>query len=223
MNRGSPREEAGRLTAAFFFALLAQEALFDRRGPLDIGLFVYNLLLVALFVNQRPSTRRDSDLVWFLSVLATASPLLGYRATTVVSPYGKWVGEAIQLVALGGMVWAAASLGPAVGIGPADRGLVQTGPYRHIRHPLYAFEILFGAGYLTAHPGLRNGLVLLLVTPLQVFRALREERIIEGYEAYRARVRRRFVPWPAARQERREGEEATRECRGGTEISVVGP
>lgn len=81
-----------------------------------------------------------------------------------------------------------------------ERGqrVITSGPYRYVRHPMYAGAILyfFGAPLLLGSVwGL--ALVPLLIAVLAV-RTLNEERMLraelEGYSDYAARVRNRLVP-----------------------------
>jgi protein-S-isoprenylcysteine O-methyltransferase Ste14 len=78
------------------------------------------------------------------------------------------------------------------------QGVVSTGPYRHVRHPLYASAFLFlpgGALLLGTWWGL---LPAAAVLGLIVWRIPREERMLEeglaGYEEYERAVRYRLVP-----------------------------
>jgi protein-S-isoprenylcysteine O-methyltransferase Ste14 len=81
-----------------------------------------------------------------------------------------------------------------------DRGqtVISTGPYRCVRHPMYAAAILFFLGTAL----LLGSWCGVLCTPVFVvffaFRAVREERLLreglEGYGAYMAKVKYRFVP-----------------------------
>ena len=100
----------------------------------------------------------------------------------------------IQVIALLGWAASLTTLGRSFGIVPADRGLVQHGPYRFVRHPIYAFEALFFLGFLMAVPTLRSGLIIAVFLTLQVVRILREERILKGYGEYRQQVRWRILP-----------------------------
>ena len=90
-------------------------------------------------------------------------------------------------------------LSPAVRI-QTDRAqaLVDTGPYRIVRHPMYAGFALFAPGtalLLGSWVGLLGALVLIAVV---AWRAVREERLLcerlEGYAEYTRRVRYRLVP-----------------------------
>jgi protein-S-isoprenylcysteine O-methyltransferase Ste14 len=82
----------------------------------------------------------------------------------------------------------------------AERGhkVSDSGPYAHVRHPMYAAAILFLAGT----PLLLGSWWGLACVPLLVaglgYRAVLEERMLgaqlEGYADYAARVRYRFVP-----------------------------
>ena len=91
-------------------------------------------------------------------------------------------------------------LSPAVRI-QTDRGqtVVSTGPYRHVRHPLYAGFILFTVGtalMLGSAYGVPGALVL---NALIAWRAAREEQVLQrelaGYGEYMSRVKYRFIPY----------------------------
>ena len=92
-----------------------------------------------------------------------------------------------------------AYLSPAVRI-QTERGqtVVSTGPYRYVRHPLYAGFIFYAFGtalLLGSWYGLLGGLALI---GMVAWRAVQEERVLEGelkgYREYEKRVRYRFIP-----------------------------
>ena len=77
--------------------------------------------------------------------------------------------------------------------------MVSTGPYRYVRHPLYAGLIPFTLGTALLL-GSRYGLLgALLLIAMVAWRAVQEERMLrqelDGYAAYLTRVRYRFVPY----------------------------
>ena len=104
------------------------------------------------------------------------------------------LGLALQIAGLLLALWALWSLGRAFGIAPADRGLIRHGPYRWLRHPAYAGELLALTGFGLAHPSLWNGIVLTAIALSLVARLGHEERAIAGYTAYAAQVRWRLMP-----------------------------
>ncbi|MGO4835010.1 isoprenylcysteine carboxylmethyltransferase family protein, partial [Rhizobiaceae sp. 2RAB30] len=76
--------------------------------------------------------------------------------------------------------------------------VVDTGPYAIVRHPMYASTLLLFAGIpllLGSWLGLPLGLVLILGL---AWRTVREEGALhaglDGYDAYAARVRYRWIP-----------------------------
>ena len=103
-------------------------------------------------------------------------------------------GLVLRCLGLAGMLAALLSLGRSFGLGAADRGLVTGRLYRFVRHPLYAAELTFFLGYLTANFSPTNLTVFALLLAGQVARILREERIIAGYATYASQVRWRLVP-----------------------------
>jgi protein-S-isoprenylcysteine O-methyltransferase Ste14 len=82
-----------------------------------------------------------------------------------------------------------------------ERGhhVIDTGPYAHVRHPMYSSAIL----YLACMALLLGSWWGLVCIPLFAaglgMRALREERVLAeqlpGYDAYRSRVRYRLIPY----------------------------
>lgn len=93
-----------------------------------------------------------------------------------------------------------AYLSPAVRV-QTERGqtVVSTGPYRYVRHPMYAAFVLFTLGtalLLGSWYGVLGGLLLI---GMVARRAVLEERVLreelEGYSAYMTRVRYRCIPY----------------------------
>lgn len=99
------------------------------------------------------------------------------------------------------MVWARLAFGHRslqAAANPTAGGLVTTGPYRFIRHPIYTAACLFGWSGILMHWSLINVLLGVLLIAGGVVRMLCEERlIIELYPEYRdyARATKRMVPY----------------------------
>jgi Phospholipid methyltransferase len=172
------------------FASLFVKRLMSGGGMVQLGQVAAVTVFAALFLLRRPAGRTGTTWETMLALAGTFLP-----AATLPAPGNLfWLGEIIQVAGLTGMVAAAISLGRSFGIAPADRGLRTTGLYAWIRHPLYAMEIGYFAGYLVANPSWRNLAVLTANAALQLFRALREERILKDYASYAGRVRWRLLP-----------------------------
>ncbi len=133
----------------------------------------------------------------------TAMGLLAWWAAAPLrGGYAPWPAWALLLAAalLGG--WALWANRPGnFNVRPAPRAgarLVRHGPYRWIRHPMYASVILFcgGCAFATASwPAL--ALLAALVAVLIVKAALEERWMAEAHPDYAAYRRQswRFVPW----------------------------
>ena len=108
---------------------------------------------------------------------------------------------ALQLMAVALMVWARVTFGRRsfhAAANPTAGGLVTTGPYRIIRHPIYTAACLFGWGAIVAHWSLVSvafGILLLLGA---LVRMLCEEQLIKQkyleYVEY-AKVTKRMIPY----------------------------
>jgi len=162
--------------------------------PLPIaGLILINsVMLVFLMIRRDPAKLGSkSDLVIALAGTFIVTLLLDKKSLDSAEVFPT----VLQIAGLLGWVWSLSTLGRSFGIVAADRGLVQHGPYRFLRHPIYAFEIVFFLGYLAAVPTPRSAVIIGVWIILQCLRIIREERIIEGYETYTNNVRWRLIPF----------------------------
>lgn len=106
-----------------------------------------------------------------------------------------------EVAAVALMVWARLTFGHRsfhAAANPTAGGLVTTGPYHFIRHPIYAAVCLFGWAGILAHWSLINALLGGLLVAGAVARMLCEERLIVAvYPEYRdyAKVTWRMVPY----------------------------
>ena len=89
-------------------------------------------------------------------------------------------------------IWSVRSLGRSLSVIAQAREVVEKGPYRWVRHPLYAGEIVSALGLAVAAgtPAAMGAWIALCA--LQGYRALREEQILlhalPAYRSYRSRT-----------------------------------
>lgn len=96
----------------------------------------------------------------------------------------------------GAILWQIASkytLGRSFGLLPANRGVVQSGPYRCVRHPIYLGYLVGHIGFLCAFFSVQNAILLAAVYGFQIARLLREENVLSQDPAYRTYMER--TPW----------------------------
>lgn len=89
------------------------------------------------------------------------------------------------------------TLGRSFGIVPANRGVVDGGPYLLVRHPIYTGYLVTHIAFVAAHPRPWNIAVVILADAALIARALFEERVLsrdERYRAYCGRVSWHLVP-----------------------------
>ena len=105
----------------------------------------------------------------------------------------------VSASALGLMVVIAGkvALGRSFGLIPANRGVVCSGPYRLVRHPIYLGYLITHVAFVAANPTMWNMVVFTIADVALLARAVCEEETLtrdEAYKAYTTRVRWRVVP-----------------------------
>jgi protein-S-isoprenylcysteine O-methyltransferase Ste14 len=167
--------------------------------PVITGLAVIGETLPFLYIVLRvPSntlSQRPTD--WLFGLLGTVMPLLVKPETDVAALIPALACFAIMVAGILLQLMAKVVLGRAFGIVAANRGVRVLGPYRFVRHPMYAGYTLTHIGFLLAMPSLQNILFYAMAFTFQIARIFREERVLrqdDRYHAFAARVRYRLIP-----------------------------
>jgi hypothetical protein len=181
-NLSAPRalDTAERLILTVVFGYFAYKLLSDvlaTGNPFSLVLLMSEAAVLAFVLLRRPTSdisRKPFE--WALGFGGTLVPMLARPGGSgSLLPYAGLLPLFIVGVAI--QVAAKLYLGLSFGIVPANRGVKMRGPYRFVRHPMYAGYILTQFGYLLANPTLRN---------LTVYD--------EAYGRYAARVTYRLIP-----------------------------
>jgi protein-S-isoprenylcysteine O-methyltransferase Ste14 len=133
-----------------------------------------------------------------MATVAVLAPLLpryvnlgeaDYALNRIDPAWIRGLGGLVALAGCGLAVWGARSLGPSLTPGTEplpDGDLVTSGPYAHVRHPIYAGLVLIMGGYTFAWSNWTLALLVALAAR-QYFeaKARAEERwLLERYPSY---------------------------------------
>lgn len=160
-------------------------------------LFISETFPFLLILMRRPSTTMsERPLDWLFGFAGTTAPLLIVPSleNPLIAPSlcAAIVISGIFLQISGKLI-----LGFSFGIVAANRGVKVGGPYRFIRHPIYAGYTITHVGLLLAMPSLLNAILYASALALQIVRILREERILcqdQQYRDFAERVSYRLLP-----------------------------
>jgi len=165
--------------------------------PTGLLLLTSELLVVVLTVTRRYTPLVDRRAwVRIVAAMSIVGPLLLRPASA-----GGLVAEAltatVSAAGLAVVIAGKLSLGRSFGLLPANRGIVCTGVYRIIRHPIYVGYLVTHLAFLAAHPTMWNAAALLSADMALVLRARLEEHTLArdpAYAAYCHVVRWRLLP-----------------------------
>ncbi len=136
---------------------------------------------------------KAASLVATLMLALAIASLLPFRALLAVGPAGL----AAQGLALLLLLWARLTFGLRsfhAAANPTRGGLVTTGPYAFLRHPIYAAVLLFTWAAVLSHLRSRTLIVGLAASAAVAVRIAAEEHLVvqryPEYREYAARTKR---------------------------------
>lgn len=179
---------------ALFAWLLARlgSSYLEHGRPLTLMLIGSESLVVLFILIRRRTervTRRPAD--WALAFGATCVPLLVQPSEA--APLAALPGFLLMVAGTGVQLHAKLTLGRSFGLVAADRGVKTHGPYRWVRHPMYAGYLVTHVGFLLISPSAWNVAIYACGFALQLARIGAEERLLSQESAYAAL--REKVPW----------------------------
>jgi len=154
-------------------------------------------LVVALTIVRRAPAAVDRTWVArIVTMFATfGPPLVRPNSLNAIAPESVTV--LISAVGLIIVVTGKISLGRSFGLIPANRGVVSTGMYRFVRHPIYLGYLFTHAGFVIANPLQWNWVMLFVADVALMYRAVLEEKTLAtdpAYAEYMQRTRWRIFP-----------------------------
>jgi protein-S-isoprenylcysteine O-methyltransferase Ste14 len=193
------RHALGNLLVAASFAIPAiPNARHFFRGPADAIWTIGAVLMAAMSLVRIAPKAARLDLVAFIStvipvfllpcLLRPEGPSSGLLALT---------GVGLELAGVAVSQVSRLYMGRSFGILPGNRGIVSRGPFRLVRHPIYAGWFILTVGYLASYPSWTNCLITLATIPFMMWRIRLEEDLLNAdpdYQNYRLMVPFRLLP-----------------------------
>lgn len=192
-------EILSRMAIVAMFTILAVRLGLDfveSRRLTSLLLLASEALVVVLTVFRRPTGVVDrSPRARVLTTVSLIGPMLVGPSAAALAPelVTALLGAAGLSVVIGGKL----SLGRSFGLMPANRGIVSSGLYRLVRHPIYMGYLITHVGFLLANATVANVVIFFAADMTLMMRAVYEERVLARdaeYREYQQKVRWRVVP-----------------------------
>jgi protein-S-isoprenylcysteine O-methyltransferase Ste14 len=182
------------------------------------------LFLVALLPGIHHYASTVADVIWaigaglmgLLSLVRVPPKTVSLNARTIAATAGMMllptflepsristgaiynIGVAIEVAGVVVTQIARITLGRRFGLLPANRGIVSSGPFRLVRHPIYSGWLILTVGYVIIYASWQNILITLSVIPFMIWRISQEETHLSadpGYREYMQQVPYRVLPF----------------------------
>jgi protein-S-isoprenylcysteine O-methyltransferase Ste14 len=189
------RTALAALTGSMAFRVLM--AIIQGDEPWVSALVLVGELLLLFFVifARRASEGSTSTREWLIAFAGTAAPLLATPGGSPLLPVN--IIAVIFIVGIFLQVAAKVNLNRSFGIVPANRGVVTSGFYSVVRHPVYASYFIGHVAFFLVNPTIWNLCIYSIELGFQIARMHAEEGLLSRdpvYAAYLRNVRYRLVP-----------------------------
>jgi protein-S-isoprenylcysteine O-methyltransferase Ste14 len=154
----------------------------------------FYLLMIWCYLRRGPAiATTDSITARAAAVVATLTPFaIPLLHAAPPGPGRQYAADGLLAAGTAWALWSLRYLGRNLSLFAQARELVDRGPYRWIRHPLYAGEIVSSLGLAIAAGTVAAFAVWLAFCALQGYRVLREEQVLlralPRYRSYRSRT-----------------------------------
>jgi protein-S-isoprenylcysteine O-methyltransferase Ste14 len=193
-------EIASRVCAAAALSVFLASAIVQfAKNPsrITLLLFAFTALLdMGLVVFTRVAHERDWAPLSMVFAMVGTFYYLAFRTEPGIHLIPEAAAAGLQITGIVIQICAKLTLRRSFGLLPANRGVVVSGPYRILRHPIYFGYFVRDLGFLLPNFGIQNVIVFALHYCVQVCRIVREERVLSKdsrYREYMSRVRYRLV------------------------------
>lgn len=191
---------AARAAVIVLFSMMAIRfgADFVKTGRMTgLLLLVSEMLVVMLTVMRRSAATVDRSMrARLLTGLSMLAPAL-LQPAHVAALVPQWLTVAVSIAGLTIVIAGKVTLGRSFGLMPANRGVVSSGVYRIVRHPIYLGYLVTHIAFLAATPSAWNIAALFAADAALLARAVCEEKTLardERYRTYQQAVRWRVLP-----------------------------
>ena len=161
-------------------------------------LLLGEIITISLVIVAKPTDTRDFSITPVLLTVAGTFCIILVSLDTGIQLVPRIVSQTIMVIGICWQILSKIYLGRSFGLLPAHRSVVDTGPYRLIRHPIYFGYFINHVGFLLNQFSLYNLMILTIVYLFQFGRMYYEEKTLsrsEEYRQYKERVKKRFIPF----------------------------
>jgi protein-S-isoprenylcysteine O-methyltransferase Ste14 len=147
-------------------------------GLIFFGLLVVRDLAASWFLLSRKSSKEKTPfrLSEVLAYISSAWPFI-YLDSYHSLPEAGLISSILAIVGFTVSTFALFDLGSSFGVSSANRGVVRTGLYRYIRHPMYSGYIISEFGFIFLNP--LNMIIWVISSVLYLVRMKIEDRVLK--------------------------------------------
>ncbi|MDR1828773.1 MAG: isoprenylcysteine carboxylmethyltransferase family protein [Methylobacteriaceae bacterium] len=188
-------------TARFALTMVENHEAGKSFNYVNLLLFIEELVtFLVIVLSRRPKDTNVTLKTTFLTAVASYY-IMFVSFSDTASTVTLVPQEYCALLMVVGLLWQIASkicLGRSFGLLPANRGVVNFGPYHFMRHPIYFGYLMTHIGFVLGAFSLWNLGIYAVMWTAQCLRLLEEEKVLsrdEAYQAYQKEVPYHLIPF----------------------------